>query len=104
MYGKLINGNIEYAPSNFKLNDGSIIVNFNKSIDLMVDHGFKNVIDNKPTYDISIEYITISNISETEKNIIINYVIKKIEKIDKIQTPTYEERLKSVEEVILNIL
>ena len=35
MYGRLINGGLEYAPINYKLDDNRIILNFNKSEELM---------------------------------------------------------------------
>ena len=45
MYAKLNNGALEYAPQNYKLNDGRTIVGFNKSVALMTRYGFKEVID-----------------------------------------------------------
>ena len=35
MYGRLINGGLEYAPINYKLDDNRVILNFNKNEDIM---------------------------------------------------------------------
>lgn len=56
MYGKLENGTLTEAPINLELEDGTIIENFNKSIKLMTEHGFKPVIDTKPGYNVATEY------------------------------------------------
>lgn len=100
MYAKLNEGVLEYAPVNYTLTDGRVIVNFNKSITLMAKYGFKEVLDNQPIYNQDTEYLVISNYTETETNIVVNYVIKTLTP----QEPTLEERIASVEEVILNLL
>ena len=56
MYGKIENGTLIEAPINLELEDGTIIENFNKSIKLMTEHGFKPVIDTKPGYNVATEY------------------------------------------------
>lgn len=57
MYGKLErNGELIEAPNQLELEDGTIIENFNKSIKLMTEHGFKPVIDTKPGYNVATEY------------------------------------------------
>lgn len=73
MYGKIINGTFCKAPNYYKTDDGQIITNFNMSVDLMVAHGFKPIIENKPTYDTNTQCLKISNFEETETNIIITY-------------------------------
>lgn len=99
MYGKLKEGVLSYAPINYELEDGGLIVNFNVSKELMEEYGYKNIIDNPPMCDIKTQYLTIKDYTEDETSIIINYEIN-----DKIITPTIEERLLSVEEVLLNLL
>lgn len=99
MYAKLKEGTLSYAPINYELEDGRLIVNFNIAEELMREYGFKEVIDIPPTIDIKTQYLTIKDYSEDDINITVNY-----ETNDKIITPTLEERLLSVEEVILNLL
>lgn len=99
MYGKLKEGVLSYAPTNYQLEDGRIITNFNQSEELMKEYGFKNVIDNQPTYDSKTQYLSVENYVEDGINITIDYIINDI-----LVTPTYEERLAGVEEVILNLL
>lgn len=99
MYAKLTEGVLSYAPVNYELEDGRIITNFNQDEELMKQYGFKNVIDNQPAYDSTTQYLKVEDYTESKENITINYIINGI-----LVTPTYEERLASVEEVILNLL
>lgn len=99
MYGKLKEGTLSYAPVNYELEDGRIITNFNQDETLMKEYGFKNVIDNQPIYDNKTQYLSVEDYVENNTSITINYIINEI-----LVTPTYEERLASVEEVILNLL
>lgn len=96
MFGKLENGNLTYAPTNLKLENGGIIVNFNKNIDLMKKYGYKEIIDIQPSYDMSTQYLTIEGYSETDTEIIVNYSIYEIVINN---TPTLEDRVKGLEEV-----
>lgn len=50
MYGKLVNGLLKVAPKTY-IKDGKTICNFNKSVELMLQEGFKPVVNNKPVYD-----------------------------------------------------
>lgn len=91
-YAILNNGVLEYAPVNYKTSSGNIIVNFNKNVVLMKKYGYKEVINQTPSYNENTEYIVISGYAETENNIIINYEVKQLEivksldeKIEKLQ-------------------
>ena len=75
MHGRLINGELEYAPINYKLDDGRIIMNFNKDEELMQKYGYKNVTHVIPDYDSTTQYIQISNYTETDENITVNYEV-----------------------------
>lgn len=79
MYAKLNNGVIEYAPTNYTLSDGRVIVNFNKSEVLMKKYGFKEVVDNPPSFNQATEYLVISGYAETDVNIIVEYAIKQMD-------------------------
>lgn len=96
LYAKLNNGILEYAPMNYTMPTGGLIVNFNKNIALMKSYGFKEVIDNKPSYDNTTQYLSVSGYVENENNIIINYVVNEIEEN---QEPTLEERVLELEKV-----
>ena len=96
MFGKLENGNLTYAPTNLKLENGGIIVNFNKNIELMKKYGHKEIIDIQPSYDTETQYLTIEGHTETDTEIIVNYTINEMV-INNI--PTLEDRVKELEEV-----
>lgn len=96
MYAKIENDKIIYAPKNYNTGK-NLILNFNKNIELMKQCGFKKVIDNKPHYDNSVQYITDNGYVENSDNIIIKYIINEIEEI---QEPTLEERVIHLEKII----
>lgn len=96
MFGKLENGNLTYAPTNLKLENGGIIVNFNKNITLMKKYGYKEIIDIQPAYDSKTHYLTIEGYEEVEDTIIVNYVINEIV-VD--STPTLEQRVAELERI-----
>lgn len=96
MFGKLENGNLTYAPTNLKLENGVIIVNLNKNITLMKKYGYKEIIDIQPGYDVNTQYLTIGGYSETDTEIIVNYTINEMVINN---TPTLEDRVKELEEV-----
>ena len=54
-YGKVVNGNIEYPPAEFKEN-GMIIVGFTE--DFILQHGYKNIVQSDPP-DEEKEYIPV---------------------------------------------
>lgn len=99
MYGVLKEGVLYCAPINYELPNGEIIVDFNQSEELMKQHGFKNIRDNKPIYDSETHCIEVEDYIEGENEITINYIINNI-----LSVPTYEERLASIEDVLLNLL
>lgn len=86
MYGKLTNNKLEYAPINYITDEGRMIFNFNKNIDIMKKYGFKEIINTIPEYDINTKEIIRDGFTETENNISINYTI-----IDKIENPLNTE-------------
>ena len=82
MYAKLNNGALEYAPQNYKLSDGRIIVGFNKSVALMTRYGFKEVIDKEPSYNTDTEYLVITGYTEQDTTITIIYSIKQMDMVE----------------------
>lgn len=115
MYAKLNNGVLEYAPQNYKLNDGRTIVGFNKSVTLMIRYGFKEVIDEKPSYNTDTEYLIITGYTEQDTTITIVYAIKQMDlveqelsiddKIEQLKTvdTEHEEALAELTEMILSL-
>ena len=97
MYAKLNNGALEYAPQNYKLNDGRTIVGFNKSIALMTRYGFKEVIDEKPNYNQETEYLVITGYTEQETTITIVYSIKQMDLVE--QELTIDEKIAQLKNV-----
>lgn len=73
MYGKLIEGKIEYAPVNFITPNNCLILNFNKNVSLMEEFGYKLVVDSKPLYDPNEYVLFIYEYIETDYNITIVY-------------------------------
>ena len=56
MYGKIVNGELTIAPSELELEDGTIIYNFNRTIDKMKEYGFKATTDSNPLYNVETQH------------------------------------------------
>ena len=97
MYAKLNNGVLEYAPQNYKLNDGRTIVGFNKSVALMTRYGFKEVIDEKPNYNQETEYLVIIGYTEQDTTITIVYAVKQMDLVE--QELTIDEKIEQLKNV-----
>ena len=90
MLAKVINGELSYAPTNYKTDDGRLITNFNKCEELMRQYGYKDVVDIRPAYNEETQYIRVVGY-EDEEVITISYEV-----VDKqISEPeiTLEERV-----------
>ena len=79
MYGKLVNGELIVAPQNLELEDGTIILDFNRSISAMLEYGFKPVIDTKPGYDVDTQYCDFVGYIDNVRYICYEWVITDIE-------------------------
>lgn len=97
MYAKLNNGALEYAPQNYKLNDGRTIVGFNKSTALMTKYGFKEVIDQQPTYNTETEYLIITSYTEQDTTITIVYAVKQMDLVE--QEMTIDDKIAQLKQV-----
>ena len=97
MYAKLNNGVLEYAPQNYKLNDGRTIVGFDKSVALMTRYGFKEVIDEKPNYNQETEYLIITGYTEQDATITIVYAVKQMDLVE--QELTTDEEILQLKQV-----
>lgn len=75
MYGKLIDGVIKYAPTNYLTENGKMILNFNTNIEVMLENGFKEVINVVPSYDANTQVVTMDSYTEGDTTITVNYVV-----------------------------
>lgn len=73
MYGKLIEGVLEYAPETFKERNKTIF-NFNLSEKLMKKYGYKKVINIVPEVGLN-QSPNVSGYSEDETSITVNYEV-----------------------------
>ena len=78
MYGKIINGELVFAPVNYKTSDGVLITNFNTNEDLMIKYGFKKINGIKPEYDEDKECIIVKSFEELTDEIKVDYEVKGI--------------------------
>ena len=101
-YGILINNELEYAQSRYTTDEGQLIVNFDKNIEVMAQHGFKIVVDEKPEYNKDLQSLSIVGYEETDDSITIVYEV--LNTPDPMATPTLEERVISLESNSLDIV
>ena len=101
-YGILINNELEYAQSRYTTDEGQLIVNFDKNIEVMVQHGFKIVVDEKPEYNKDLQSLSIVGYEETDDSITIIYEV--LNTPEPKETPTLEERVISLESNSLDIV
>ena len=101
-YGILINNELEYAQSRYTTDEGQLIVNFDKNIEVMVQHGFKIVVDEKPEYNKDLQSLSIVGYEETDDSITIVYEV--LNTPEPKPTPTLEERVISLESNSLDIV
>ena len=75
MYGKLIDGVLKYAPTNYLTENGKMILNFNTNIEVMLENGFKEIINVVPSYDANTQVVTMDSYTEEDTTITVNYVV-----------------------------
>lgn len=79
MYGKLQNGLLIEAPKDYILQDGTVIYNFNRSIEKMIMYGFKPIIQTTPAYNVDTQYAIFTGYNDAGKYIRYCYEIQDIE-------------------------
>ena len=97
MYGKLVDGKINYAPSNFMTPNGSLILNFNKNVGLMKEYGFKLIAEDKPSYDPNNYDLYVHEYIETDDSITIVYKTQEKMKYDDPELTSIKNRLHELE-------
>ena len=75
MYGKLIDGVLKYAPTNYLTENGKMILNFNTNTEVMLENGFKEIINVVPSYDANTQVVTMDSYTEDDTTITVNYVV-----------------------------
>lgn len=79
MYGKIINDELVEAPKDLVLDDGTVVENFNRSISLMKEHGFKPVIKDEPGHNVETQYCNFIGYKDTGYYICYQYELEDIE-------------------------
>lgn len=102
IYAKLKNGELEYAPFEYRTESGGIIVNFNKNVNLMKAYGYKEVVDVRPSHNADTQYLQISEYFESESQITVVYRICEIEDVGK--EPTLRDRVDSLEKMDVDLV
>lgn len=79
MYGKIVNGELIEAPATLVLVDGTVVENFNRSISLMKEYGFKPIIKDEPGHDVETQYCKFVGYHDTGYYIRYQYELEDIE-------------------------
>lgn len=79
MYGKIVNGELIEAPATLVLVDGTVVENFNRSISLMKEYGFKPIIKDEPGHDVETQYCKFVGYHDTGYYICYQYELEDIE-------------------------
>lgn len=101
MLAKIINGRLQYAPRNYRTDNGQLIINFNKNEELMKQYGYKEVIDIRPDYNEKTQYIRILDYDDGEV-ITINYGIVDKEPLAPTGIEVLETQINENAEAIFN--
>ena len=78
-YAILVDNELVYAKEYYICQDGTIITGFNKNENIMKEYGFKQVIDEPPTYDETKEELCKVGVLDDVDSLIILYAIKPID-------------------------
>lgn len=79
MFGKLVDDKLEYAPKDLVMPSGMVIFDYYSDIERLILDGYKEVIDVRPTYDESTQYVELKGYTEGVASIEILYEVKTIE-------------------------
>lgn len=99
MYGRIVNGVLEYAPQNKVLENGGIIFNYSSNAESLKEDGYKLVVDNKLDYDEETQYIEFAGYTENENEIIVNY-----KRLEKSGLTTMESKIKETKDLLAEYL
>ena len=96
-YAKVVDGALIEAPRNLKLDDGSIIFNFNYDVNIMKEHGFKPIEKNIPNFNTETESVCVENFIDNGKHIVVNYKVIQ-------NQATLKNRVESLEELNVDMV
>ena len=99
VYAKLNNGIITYAPKSLRTENGQLIVNFNRNVELMKKYNYKEVLDIKPVFNKETQYLHVLGYREDEVNIFVDYEIIELGK----PGPSLEDRVSALEQEMGNM-
>lgn len=91
MFGKIVNGVLQYAPKDLMLDSGEVIVDFNQNEKLMLIYGYLPIEYEKPKYDEEVEYLTIDYYSTLPDKIKVVYKVNKINASNKVIKDLYKQ-------------
>ena len=84
LFGKLsADGKLEYAPKDLILSDGRVIFDYYLDTTQLIMAGYKQIINDKPTYDEATQYVELKGYTEDISSIEVLYEVKTIEVDDK---------------------
>ena len=73
-YGKISRNNeLIYAPRNLLRADGELITGFNTNVELMIQYGYKEIIEYPIDYDKNLEITYVSKLEEDSTHIYVYY-------------------------------
>ena len=73
-YGKISKNNeLIYAPRNLLRADGELITGFNTNVELMIQYGYKEIIEYPIDYDKNLEITYVSKLEEDSTHIYVYY-------------------------------
>lgn len=90
MYGKIVDGKLQYAPKNYVDSNGVMTLNFNSNIEKMTEEGYKEVINSVPKYDELTHKVVKDMVTEINGkiNVVYKIVEKELTDVEKIELLT----------------
>lgn len=90
MYGKIVDGKLQYAPKNYVDSNGVMTLNFDSNIEKMTEEGYKEVINSVPKYDELTHKVVKDMVTEINGkiNVVYKIVEKELTDVEKIELLT----------------
>lgn len=108
MYGKIVDGKLQYAPKNYVDSNGVMTLNFDSNIEKMTEEGYKEVINSVPKYDELTHKVVKDMVTEINGkiNVVYKIVEKELTDVEKIEllTRNISALASTVDFLLLNLL
>ena len=108
MYGKIVDGKLQYAPKNYVDSNGVMTLNFDSNIEKMTEEGYKEVINSVPKYDELTHKVVKDMVTEINGkiNVVYKIVEKELTDAEKIEllTRNISALASTVDFLLLNLL